>query len=75
MNQKFEAAMRDVAAESHTGKPTVRIMNGRGRTKRVIVLCSHGHLVDSIPLKEWAGSALAARMGCADHVVTCRGTI
>lgn len=37
----------------------------RYRKTRISVLCEKGHLIDSFPLKDWAGSMFAA--DCAFH--------
>ena len=59
-------------SDVHTGKPIVRTSPDG---KRVTVLCPYGHLVTAIPMKEWAGSALEARVGHPDCVVECRGAL
>ncbi len=58
--------------KKHSGKPIVETSKDR---KHMLVLCPLRHLIESIPMTEWAGSHSEARYGNPYCVVTCSGTI
>lgn len=41
----------------------------------VLVLCGHGHLIDSMRLAEWAHSAAEARYSDPSCTVECMGAL
>jgi hypothetical protein len=41
----------------------------------VLVLCPAGHLMQSCPMAEWAGSHLEARVGLDRPIVACAGAL
>ncbi len=55
---------------THTGATTIRISNDGGT---VMLLCPEGHVVESVPSKEWGGSWEEARW--PGKVVTCNGAV
>lgn len=56
---------------SHGGRPIIRPTS----YGRVLVLCPVGHLVQSIGARDWDGSAIEARCGDPDYMVTCDGAV
>ena len=55
---------------SHTGRPRVEQVGDS-----VLVLCPVGHLVESIPVAEWAWSREEAKYGDPRTTVTCDGAM
>ena len=56
----------------HVGRPIIRDSTRRGR---VLVLCSRGHVLDSVRRKDWSGSVWPTRISDPNYTVTCHGKI
>ena len=58
-----------IKADYHKGKPIIETIG-----KVVVLLCPYRHLLDSMPIKEWAGSGAEANW---PHIqeVECYGTL
>jgi hypothetical protein len=59
----------------HEGRPHITGPIGRGRAAIIGVLCPYGHVVTSMPAKEWAGSWLEAKAGDPAWIVRCDGEL
>ena len=58
----------------HNGRLILREV-GKGRTRVIGVLCPLGHVVTSMPARDWAGSWLEAKAGDPSWTVTCEGAL
>ena len=56
----------------HEGRPIVRDSADK---KTVIVLCPYGHLIHTMPMKEWAGSWLEAKASDPEWTQKCYGAL
>lgn len=55
----------------HTGRPIIRPTSWGS----VMVLCPFGHVIHSMPQRDWAGSWLEANATDPKWTVTCDGTL
>jgi hypothetical protein len=62
-----------MSKDFHSGPPLVRFP--KDNKGSVVVLCPYGHFISSLPIKEWAGSWLEAKVSDSTWMVDCNGTL
>ena len=63
--------MRGRSELQHDAHWTPRIHRHSRDGRTILILCAEGHLYDTVPIREWAGSTMEAH---ATRPILCYGT-